>query len=923
VKIVDALLVGRSAEREALHGLLARAAGGYSGGLVLRGEAGAGKTALLEDTVAAAAAGGMQTAWLTGVEPETQLGYAGLQRFLLPFAGQLEHLPVPQRDALRTAFGLMAGPPPDRFLVALGMLTLLAHVASEAPLVCVVDDAQWLDPESVVPLGFVARRLCAERVVLLFAVREPAGPLPELAGLPELAVGGLDDRAAMELLAELAPGRLSPAVGARIVAGTGGNPLALTEVARELSRGQLAGAETLPEPLPIGSSVEEAFGRRVSRLAAEARLLLAVAAAEPAASQALVWRAAEQLGIDPEAAAAAALGGLAEIGPRVEFRHPLVRSAAYYAIPVRQRRRIHQALAAVSDAGEPDRVAWHLGMAAARPDEAVADRLEHAAGRARGRGGYAATVTFLSRAAELSPDGDQRARRQLEAAAAALAAGQPDRAGALLGEAMTELGDPLDRARATRLKGTISLALGQVGEAPSILLEAARALAPFDRRRAREALLEALDAVLYAGWSASGTVLLGIAAVARATPAAAGSDASAADLMLDGFAARAVAGYAASAPLFRRAVAKLLADDLSPAGGLRLLGLGYFAAAELFDYQAQRALTARWVQLARDLGALTALPVALNIQAAVEVATGRFDAARACLAELAEICAATGNPGVWGRADSMLMYELAWRGREADVRRATAAVAREAAGAGRHGIAVFTQYCLTLLELGLGNYQAALQSARTVYADDAPLFGVYVLPDLIEAAARCGEAGLAEAALGRLADRARATGTPRALGLLARSRALLAADDTAEPLHQEAIEQLKASPGAPQLARAYLLYGEWLRRQRRRRDAREQLRTAHDMFTAMGAEAFAERARIELLAAGERARQRAAGTETELTPQEAQIARLVSEGESNRDIAAQLFLSPSTVAYHLLKVYRKTGVASRTQLAYTLAGGRP
>ena len=552
------VLVGRPAEREALGALLARAAQGYSGALVLRGEAGVGKTALLDDTVAAAAAAaGMQTVRLTGVEPETQLGYAGLHQFLLPFADHLARLPAPQRDALRSTFGLVAGPPADRFLVALAVLTLLAEVASAAPLVCVVDDVQWLDPESVVVLGFVARRLYAEQVVMLFAVRESAGELPALAGLTELVLGGLDDQTALELLSSLAPGRLSPAVAARIIAVTGGNPLALVEVARELSPAQLAGAELLPEPLPTGGSLEQAFSRRVSRLPPETRLLLAVAAAEPAASQAVVWRTAEQLGIDPEAAALADLGGLAVIGSQVEFRHPLVRSAAYYAIPLRQRRRIHQALAAVSDGEQPDRVAWHLGMAALRPDEGVAARLEQAAEQARERGGYAATVTFLTRAAELSVDEGQRARRLLAAAEAALTAGQPVRAGALLEEAVPRLGDPLARVQARRLHGTIRLALGQTGEAAAILLEAARALAPADPRGAREALLEALEAADYAGWSASRAVLLEIATAARATPAAAGPRASATDLLLDGFAARAAAGVpggrAAASPRHRHA----------------------------------------------------------------------------------------------------------------------------------------------------------------------------------------------------------------------------------------------------------------------------------------------------------------------------------------------------------------------------------
>ena len=919
------MLVGRPAEREVLGGLLARAAEGYSGALVLRGEPGVGKTALLDETVAAAVATGMQTARLTGVEPETQLGYAGLHRFLLPFADQLERLPAPQREALRSTFGLVAGPSADRFLVALAVLTLLADVASQVPLVCVVDDAQWLDPESLVALGFVARRLYAERVVLLFAVREPDGQLSALAGLPELAVGGLEGPAAMDLLLSLAPGRLSPSVGARIVAGTGGNPLALAELARELSPAQLAGAEALPEPLPAGGSLEKVFSRRVSRLPPETRLLLAVAAAEPAASAALVWRAAGKLGIDPEAAATADVGGLAEFTPRVEFRHPLIRSVVYHSMPLRQRRRIHQALAAVADGDErPDRMAWHLGMAAVGPDEAVAARLEQAAGRARERGGYAATVTFLTRAADLSADQGLRGGRLLAAAEAALTAGQSSRAGVLLEAATPQLGGPLARAQARRLDGRIRFALGQAGETSSVLLEAARALAPIDPYSAREALLEALEAAVYAGWSASQAVLAEIAGAARATRAASGPEASATDLLLDGFAVRATAGYPAAVPLLRRAIALLRADDLSPQEGLRRLRLGVVASADLLDDQAQHALAIRWVQLARDHGALTALPVALNQQSVfAEVEAGRFDAARACFAEAFEISAATGNPGVVGTAGVSEVFELAWRGRETDTRRVAAAVAHEATAADRGGQNILAQYCLAVLELGLGNYQAALQCAVGVYDDDAPFMGTYVLPELVEAAARCGQTGLAEAALGRLAERAVASGTPLALGLLARSRALLASDTDAEPPYEEAVRHLEQCRSIPQLARAHLVYGEWMRRQRRRRDARERLRTAHDMFTAMGAGAFAERARVELLATGERARQRTAETAEELTPQEARIARLVSEGESNRDIAAQLFLSPSTVDYHLRKVFRKTGVTSRTQLARTMTADPP
>ena len=564
--------------------------------------------------------------------------------------------------------------------------------------------------------------------MLLFAVREQAGELPALAGLPELVVGGLDEAAALELLALLVPGRLSPAVGTRIVAETGGNPLALTEVARELSPGQLAGAEALPEPLPAGGSLEEVFGRRVRRLPPEARLLLAVAAAEPTASEALLWRAAGELGLDPDVAASADLGGLTEFGSQVVFRHPLVRSAVYYAIPLRQRRLIHQALAAAGDGEEPDRVAWHLGMAAAGPDEAVAARLEQAAGRARERGGYAATVTFLSRAAELSEDQGPRAVRLLAAAEAALIAGQPFRAGALLEEATPKLGDPLARAQARRLQGTIRLALGRAGEASSILLEAARELAPFDASSARGALLEALRAALYVGWSASQAVLAEIADAARAMPGV-GGPASAADLLLDGFSARAADGYPASVPPLRSAIAMLGAGDLGTQEGPRWLALGCAAAAELFDDQAQHALAIRMVQLARDHGALTMLPVALTNQSnRAEVIAGRFDAARACFTEGSEISAATGNPGVIGTAGLAEVYELAWRGRETDTRRVAAAVAGEATGAGRGSHSMDTQYCLAVLELGLGNYEAALQRALDVYEDDCPDVGTQVLP---------------------------------------------------------------------------------------------------------------------------------------------------------------------------------------------------
>jgi DNA-binding CsgD family transcriptional regulator len=532
-------------------------------------------------------------------------------------------------------------------------------------------------------------------------------------------------------------------------------------------------------------------------------------------------------------------------------------------------------------------------------------------------------VTLLSRAAELSVNRDLRAGRLLAASEAALTAGQPRRSGALLEEAMRLPGDPLARAQVTRLQGAIRFAAGQAGEAPTILLEAARAFEPIDACTARQALLDAFEAALCAGRTSRGAVPAELARTARAMPGASEPGASATDLLLGGFAARVAAGYTAGVPSLRRAVAKLCADELSAEEGLRRLRLGCLAAEELWDDQAQHALATRCVQLARDSGAPMILAVALSeLSSVAEVSAGRFDAARACIAEGREIPAATKNPGIAGTASGAEMFELAWRGREQDARRLASAAARQSARADRGSQDIFTQHGLALLELGLGNYQAALRSALAVYEADAPPAGTRVLPDLVEAAARSGETELAHAAVARLADRALAAGTELALGLLARSRALLAGDGDAENLYQEAIGHLKQCTAAPQLARAHLVFGEWLRRQRRRRDAREQLRTAHDMFASIGAEAFAERARVELLATGEHARQRTAGAHDALTPQEAQITRLVSQGESNRDIAAQLYISPATVDYHLRKVFRKVGVASRTQLARTMVTNR-
>jgi len=901
-----------------LAGLLARAAEGFSGALVLRGEPGVGKTTLLDDTAAAAMTGGMRICRLTGVESETQLGYAALHQFLLPFHGQLERLPGPQRQALRSTFGLVAGPPADRFLVALGVLTLLADVASQAPLLCLVDDAQWIDPESAVALGFVARRLHAERVVLVFADRAPSHQPSALSGIPELPIGGLGGRAAAELLSSITSERLNAAVGTRIVAETSGNPLALVELARELSPEQLAGSAALPEPLPAGDTMQKMFSPRLSRLPPQARLLVAIAAAEPTAPQARLWRVAEQLGVDPEAAAPA-VKDLVEFTPQVVFRHPLVRSAAYHLTPLSQRRLIHQALADASDPSEqPDRVAWHLGIAALGPDDAVAAQLEQAASRARERGGFAATATFLSRAAELSVDEGLRARRLLTAAEAELAAGASDRAAALLGRVRAGAVTELQAGTALRLSGDISLATGQLADAPSQLLAAARSKMPVDATLGRETLLRALEAANYAGRRAIEETR---AVAAEILPAASTTShpITIPDRLLFGLLHRLAGDYRRAAPLLRSAVADL--QDTTIAEDLRLpwMRVGTFAATDLLDDENKTMLAAEYVRLARRRGALTALPMALRSMADVHLREGRFALADDAHAEARQIAAATGNPGLPGQASLPDLTVLAWRGHEAQARAIAAealpSVLDRSLGAG----ATLVHARLAVLELGLGNYREACGHAQYAYRADLIAWGTYVLPELVEAAVRCGERGVAQQALDRLAVMAQASGAPWGLGLLARSGALLAHGADAEPLYQEAIAVLEGTRAGLDLARTRLVYGEWLRRQRRRRDARGQLRTAYDMLANMGAEAFAERARIELHATGERARKRSPGTADELTPQEAQIARLVGEGGTNRDIASQLFISPATVEYHLRNAFRKLGVTSRTQLVRVIS----
>jgi DNA-binding CsgD family transcriptional regulator len=911
----QASLIDRTEEKRALRLLLTAAKDGFSGSLVLRGEPGIGKTALLDYAVAAAS--GMRVTHLTAIESEMEDGYAALRQLLIPFLPGMDVLPEPQREALRSAFGLTtaAAVTPDRFLVGLATLTLLASRASRQPLLVVVDDGQWLDQSSAEVLAFVARRVHADSIVLLFAVREPEGRWLPLDGLNELHVTGLSERAARALLATVIDGPLDDDTAAWLIAGANGNPLALIELPGELRDGRLADRLRLPAQFPVGTLLRERFLRQVNALPADTRTLLLLAAAEPSDDPALLWRGAATLGLTPDAAAAAEAERLLSVSPRISFRHPLIRSAVYHGATDSQRRQAHKALAAASDPElDPQRRAWHLAAAAPGPDERVAAELERSAGRAAQRGGYVASAAFLARAAELTSDRGRQAARRLAAAQADLAAGNPAQALTLLERAAPALGSPLERAMAERLYGGLKVALGQGRGTAQALLESARTLLQLDSRLGRDGLLEAMEAAIFFHNGSTQEA----AEVGRAVPVLAPADDSqaAADLLLDGLAVRFTDGYEAAVPYLRRAIQALRAST-----DIRWFGLGCLVAAELWDLSAWHELGSHWSALARQRGALTPLQVALPMQAGAEQVLGRLDVAQALIEEAAEIAAATGNPGPIGTDTRGHDVLAALRGQEAETRERVAAREREWRQRGRGGGDMGT-YALMVLEIGLGRHHAALPHALRIYHDDPLFLSALALPDAIEAAARSGEHEAAAAALDRLTRRARASGTPWALGLLAMSEAIIAADDDAEQRFRDAFGHLGVSLAMPDLARAHLLYGEWLRRQGRRAEARHELRTARDMFSSMELAAFAGRAQEGMSALGERpgVRRQGSGSSTgeALTAQEERIARLVAEGASNSEAGAALFLSPSTIDYHLRKVFRKLAITSRTQLVRAL-----
>ncbi len=901
-------LYGRRGECDMLDQLVAEVRAGQNRALVVRGEPGAGKSTLLDYLARRVA--GCRVVWVACAEPETEMAFAGLHQVCAPFLDRLGNLPDPQRDALLTAFSMQGGNVPDRSAVGMATLSLVSDLARKRPLVCLVDDAHWLDQASAQALTFVARHLTAVPAAVIFTAREPAD-VQGLAGLPEVQLGGLADADARALLDSVLIGPVDERVRNRIVAEARGNPRALLELPCGLTPGELAGGFGLPSAARVPGRIQERYRQQLALFPAATQLLLLIAAAEPTGDPVFVWRAAGSLGVQAEAADPAVAAGLAEFSGQVRFCHPQARAAVYRAATPQQRRSVHSALAQTADSNvSPDQRAWHRAQATPHLDEDVAAELIRAAGQAHAVGGLAAAAAFGERAAELTPEPACRARRALDAAQAKREAGAPDAARRLLALAQSGPLDELGRARAELLGAQLAVGPGQ----GLLLLEAARRLGSLGAEMAREAYGEAFCAALTARRLDPACEITQIAAAAKHA-ASAWCPSLAADLLLDGLATLVTDGRGASPPVLKRAV-RAVSDKAVPApDALRWLPFACEMSRAAWDDESWHVLSARLIELARRAGALTVLPDALDDGTSLRLATGETELATAMAREAETVAAATGNLR-WPYAAVLV---AGWRGQEADASRSVAVSMAESAAHGDGQRLTAVAWATAVLNNGLGRYEEALTAAGRA-SDDPDELGLasWSLSELIEAAARTGAPERASGALRRLSEATDVAATDWALGIQARSRALLSSDEDTERLYREAIERLARTRIRAELARAHLLYGEWLRRQGRRCDARAQLRTAYQMLNAMGMAGFAERARKELLATGETARKRTVETLYELTAQEAQIARLASNWRSNSEISAELFISPRTVEWHLSKVFAKLGIGSRRELRAAL-----
>jgi DNA-binding NarL/FixJ family response regulator len=903
-------LRGRVRECELLDELVSAVRRGESRSLVLRGEAGIGKTALLEYLIASVP--DVTVVRALGVQSDMELAYASLHQLCVPLLDRLERLPAPQRQAMEIVFGLSVGEAPDRFLVGLAVLSLFSDAAEQRPLLCVIDDAQWLDKASALTLAFVSRRLFAEPLGIVFAAREPG---EELQHVPELEVRGVRDGDARALLSSAVRFRLDERIRDRIVAETHGNPLALLELPRGLTARQLAGGFGLVEAQGLAGRIEESFVRRVETLSDDARLLLLLAAAEPVGDPLLLLAASERLGI-AVSAVDTETDGLLAVGERVTFRHPLVRSAVYRTATREHRRQVHLALAEATDrVVDPDRRAWHLATAAAGPDEAVAAALEQSAGRAQARGGLAAAAAFLHRSVALSGDPEQRLRRALAAAQASLHAGIFDGALELLALVEASTPDEFQSAHVDLLKGQVAFASSMGTTAAHLLLKAAQRLERLDPELARETYLDAWGAALFAGRFATAGSLVEVSRAARSAPRPTGP-LRPSDLLLDGLTALFTEGRATAAPLLRRATA-IFADEASPAQeNFRWGWVTTNPPNILWDEDSWHAISARNLREAREAGALARLPIDLADWGIFCAWCGDFGAAAVAIAEAEAITKATGTH----IAPYALMLLAALRG-QSDASPLIESTMRDAETAGQGLSVQWAEWVSAILFNGRGHYARALASAQRAAAETPQLqHSTWASTELIEAAVRTGRPDVAAGALERVLEATAPSSTDWSRGMQARCRALLSEGESAERLHREATERLARSRRRPELARAHLLYGEWLRRENRRIDARVQLRAAHDQFASIGMEAFAERARGELLATGEKVAKRTVATRDVLTAQERQIARLAREGLSNPDIGARLFLSPRTVEWHLRNAFSKLGIHSRRELTHVLSG---
>ena len=774
--------------------------------------------------------------------------------------------------------------------------------------------------ESLQAIAFAARRLQADGIAILFGMRTPTETSSSLADLPGVEIAGLPDSAAHDLLSIVVPGPLDAGVARHIITETSGCPLALRELAIDLSADQWIGADRVSAPIPISRQLETHFRRQFEELSPETQTFVLVAAAESSGDASLVRQAALNLGSDEDAELDAVRCRLLSTEPSLQFRHPLIRSAVYAGASAADRRRVHRALAdSIDRSVDPDRWAQHLAAITTGYDSQLAGDLEAGASRARDRGGYAAEASLLTQSAGFTEQTALRSKRLLEASAAALSAGEPQRARKLLGQARLELRDPLLLAQAQQLDGRLRISMVQPSLAPALFLAAARQFLSLDGDRARLSMLDAFDSFLKCQYFAQGTDGAEIAKAALATRQS-NSVESLSDLLLDGISLLLGTGYVESVNTLHRAAGLLRDGPISAEDIIRWTSYGMVITDELWDDRTYIAWVERVESVARKRGALIALQVSLIALAVHQIRIGRFSAAEAYYAESLELTAATDGIGsvVLDLYRPLNIDLLAWRGDDAETRAAAKKLIEMGEAIGMSVVQCQAYHALAILDLGAGRYSEALLAAEFALDRKAIGWRCKSLPIVVEAGLRSGNREIAERALDELTMHATASATPWALGLLERSQALMANDSLAEAHFLQSISHLKQTLVVTDLALAHLSYGEWLRRHQRRIDARIQLREAHEALQSMGAAGFAERARSELLATGEHAVHRTVEARNDLTPQELKIAQLASRGATNPEIAAQMFISPSTVDYHLRKIFRKLGIASRRQLERSL-----